>query len=278
MSSFLRLLVFQLFLALLMACKPAATNGLQGYIEGDYTYVSTSASGIIKKLNVDRGAMVKVGDLLYVLDEQPEKDLLSAAYENLKQAEANRDAIKANLAYAKKTFLRDKQLVPKALPQSSLDLSTSNYNAYLAQYAQAESAIAGSLANLAQTKWQWEQKTVQAPVTGVVFDRYYELGEYVDVAKPVFSLLAPQDVKVIFYVREPELKRLHLNDKVSVRCETCDKAYTAQISFISPSAEYTPPVIFSDQTNAKLIYRIEGKFNNEDAFNVHPGQPVNVSL
>ena len=49
------------------------------------------------------------------------------------------------------------------------------------------------------------------------------------------------------------------------------------ISFISPTAEYTPPVIYSNQTNDKLIFRIEAAFKPDIAINFHPGQAVYVN-
>jgi HlyD family secretion protein len=156
--------------------------------------------------------------------------------------------------------------------------STSSYNANLAQLAQADAQIATNMADLARATWTLNQKTVPAPVDGIVFQKYYRLGEYSEAGKPILSILAPEDIKVIFYVREPMLAKINLNDAVSVRCDECKKSYTAHVSFISPRAEYTPPVIFSDQTNAKLIYRIEARFAMDDAYKMHPGQPMMVEL
>jgi HlyD family secretion protein len=35
-------------------------------------------------------------------------------------------------------------------------------------------------------------------------------------------------------------------------------------------------VIYSNETNPKLIYRIEAEFASQDAKRLHPGQPVSV--
>jgi HlyD family secretion protein len=48
------------------------------------------------------------------------------------------------------------------------------------------------------------------------------------------------------------------------------------ISFISPQAEYTPPLIYSETTKAKLVYRIEARPRPEQAPLLNPGQPVEV--
>lgn len=266
-----------LFAVVTAGCSPEPSNQAQGYIEGRYTYMATPVSGVLTQLLVQRGSSVKQGEKLFTLEEQPESDAYQAAVENLKQSVASRDAIIANLAYAKITYQRYKVLVPaNAIQQSALDNAKSTFLATDAQLVQANANIASTSSTLAQAKWTVGQKIVSAPVNGVVFDIYYRLGEYTVANQAILSLLAPSDIKAIFYVNETDLPLLKLGDKVSVRCSSCNQAYTGRISFISPSAEYTPPVIFSEETNDKLIYRIEAEFKPEDAFHMHPGQPVTV--
>jgi HlyD family secretion protein len=59
-----------------------------------------------------------------------------------------------------------------------------------------------------------------------------------------------------------------------VRCDGCAGDVSARISFIAPAAEYTPPVIYSNESRAKLVYRIEAR--PEAVTPLHPGQPVDV--
>jgi HlyD family secretion protein len=47
---------------------------------------------------------------------------------------------------------------------------------------------------------------------------------------------------------------------------------------VSAEAEYTPPVIYSNETRGKLIYMIEAHPTPEDALKLHPGQPLEVRL
>src|SRR5262245_31859589 len=240
--------------AIIAACSRGPTNQAQGYIEGRYTYMASSVSGVLKELLVKRGTQVKQGEKLFVLEEQPEIDAYNAAVENLQQSVAARDAIAANLNYAQVTYERYKILVTKnVIQQAQLDNARAAFEAQTAQLAQANSNIASTTATLRETRWSTEQKVISAPLDAIVFDTYYRVGEYTKASQPIVSLLAPSDIKVIFYVSEPVLRKLKLGDKVSVRCETCSHAYTGKISFISPTAEYTPPVIFSNETNYKLI-------------------------
>lgn len=271
-------LIGSVFVLLIGCSRQPDSKVAQGYVEGKYTYIATSVSGILKQLRVEKGAPVKQGEVLFVLEEQPESDAYQAAQEKLRQSIAARDAIVANLGYAKLTYERYKVLVPQnAIDKARLDNAKSSYDALLAQLSQANANITENKALLAQSKWTKDQKILAAPVNAIVFDTYYREGEYTEANKPILSLLAPTNIKVIFYVPEAVLGGLKLGGHVSIRCDGCTQAYLGSVSFISPSAEYTPPVIYSQETSYKLVYRIEAKVDVKEAFDLHPGQPVSVT-
>ncbi|OGT37863.1 MAG: hypothetical protein A3F12_03475 [Gammaproteobacteria bacterium RIFCSPHIGHO2_12_FULL_38_14] len=266
---------FVILCCLTSACSRHPEQHAQGYIEGRYTYIATPVSGVLEALYVDRGSFVKKGQQLFSLQMQPESDEYDAALENYRASIAARDTVLSNITYAKITFERYKVLVPKrALEQSALDQAQSNYKALLADLDQANANIESTKALLAQAKWTKDQKIVYAPVDGIVFDRFYRLGEYTIANQAILSLLAPRDIKAIFYIPEPDLSRIQLNDEIKIKLD--DQTVLGRISFISPVEEYTPPVIYSTETNYKLIYRIEAVFNASDALKLHPGQPVTV--
>ena len=150
-----------LILLIISGCSRHPSEKSQGYIEGNYTYVATSVSGVMKELFVDRGDTVKKGQPLLTLEAEPESDAYQVAVENLQQAIAARDATAANLAYAKITYERNKVLVPrKALQQSELDRSKANYDATIAQLAQANANIESVKASLASARWTKDQKKI----------------------------------------------------------------------------------------------------------------------
>ena len=73
------------------------------------------------------------------------------------------------------------------------------------------------------------------------------------------SLLPPANVKIRFYVPEPRLASLRLGAPVTVRCDGCAQSVAATMSFIAPQAEYTPPVIYSRENRAKLVFLVEAR-------------------
>ena len=94
--------------------------------------------------------------------------------------------------------------------------------------------------------------------------------------KPVVALLPPQNLKFRFFVPEAVLPEIKYGETVDVACDGCEKGLTANVSFIARSAEYTPPVIYSLEERAKLVYLIEARPDQPEKFRV--GQPVTVTL
>ncbi|KPJ67365.1 MAG: hypothetical protein AMJ43_03625 [Coxiella sp. DG_40] len=315
---FSRKIVFILLIALsVVSCTKTKQAEVQGYIEGRYTYLSSALSGRLEKLVISRGDKVRTSDLIFMLDQQPEADQLKQAQKNLTQVQqvlidlqkgqrqTVLDQIEAQRAQAitvmqldKKTLLRYQKLYTKhAIDKASVDTAQSNYqrdmkkiselNASLAeaksgarenQIKAQQAAVEAAMADLKRAKWALAQKTMCAPISGFVFDTYYHVGEFVPANQPVVSLLAPENIKLIFFISEPMLSKVSLGGKIQFSCDGCKEKTPATISFISSQAEYTPPVIYSEATRDKLVYRVEAKIAPDVAVNFHSGQPVDVYL
>jgi HlyD family secretion protein len=142
----------------------------------------------------------------------------------------------------------------------------------------AEAEAAAARAAVKQADWRLRQKTVAATVGGTVTDTLFVRGEWVPAGSPVVTLLPPANVKVRFFVPEPRLGAVKLGQKVSLACDGCGAPVAAAVTFIAPQAEFTPPVIYSKESRAKLVFLVEARPQPADAAKLHPGQPVDVTL
>ena len=143
-----------------------------------------------------------------------------------------------------------------------------------AELKAAEGDIAAAHAALAQAAWKLEQKSVAAPIAGLVQDTYFVEGEWVPAGRPVVSLLPPGNVKVRFYVPEASLSAIAIGKPVQIGCDGC-KPIAGKVSFVSSQAEYTPPVLYSKESRSKLTFLVEARLEGAA---VRPGQPVDVRL
>src|SRR5579871_7050005 len=106
------LLIVLLLAAALSGCSEKRDPGFQGWVEADMIFVSPDEFGRVTKLNVREGDEVKVGDLLYTVDD------------DLQQADLNQN--KATLANAQQTYDRAASLSKTgAGTQATLDAAVS---------------------------------------------------------------------------------------------------------------------------------------------------------
>lgn len=290
---------------------------MQGYVDAQLAYMSSSKGGKLVDFTLQRGDLVKEGDLLFTLEEEPEKSALALGQQKVKEdtarlANAEKgqrptelEALEAKVTQAqskydlsKIMYQRQKNLVEQqavdqatvdrakqdmdsssgALEEAKANLATGKLGSRIDEIKAAKAQLQQAEADLARLQWEYDQKVVKSSVHGSVFDKYFELGENVAAYKPVLSLLIPEEVKAIFFVSEQELSQLRVGQKIGIICDNCRKDIEATISFISPQAEYTPPVIYSTERRDELVFRVEAKFSEEDAVKMNLGLPIEAKL
>ncbi|MCR9192956.1 MAG: HlyD family efflux transporter periplasmic adaptor subunit [Gammaproteobacteria bacterium] len=308
------LLIIIGFSLALVACHPNKKH-YQGYVEAGTIYLAEPFSGTLKKKHIDRGQQVKKGQLLFELDPNPQAFNLSHADAEMDEAtqvlmDLNKsrrapeiDAIQAQIAQvdaqiklAKLRLSRNKTLFKKrVVAEDALDNAKEHlierqgvkaqYEANLALAklggrlnmiaAQRAKAKASKIDTL-QAKWSLEQKKIYAPVDGVIFDTYYREGEFVAAAKPVASMLARVDTFIEFFVPLRRLHEVEMGQNITYVSASSSQSFPAKIAYISPKAEYVPPLIYSRDNTDKLVFRIKASVpgNNPLIF----GEPVIVTL
>ena len=142
--------------------------------------------------------------------------------------------------------------------------------------AKADEAAASALA--AQKRWQLGKKVVIAPIEGEVSETYYQPGEWVPAGASVASLLPDLRRRVRFFVPQVIVAKLKSGQRIEATCDSCAETIRATIDFISPQAEYTPPVIYSRESREKLVFRVEAVPDVKQAANLRPGLPVDVRV
>jgi HlyD family secretion protein len=267
MKHFLQTIGLVLAAALLGGCAKNSTDNFQGYLEGEYVYVAAPLGGALTNLAVARGEQVKKGQLLFELERQSESAALTMAEKNLAQANAS-------LTLSAATFQRRKEL--RASPSGVI--SAQDLDQAQAQLDADTAQVAAQQAALDKAKWSFDQKQQFAPANAQVHDTLYRQGEFVAAGNPVVALLPPENLKVRFFVPQEVLPQIKVGQTVSITCDGAPRAIKAAINYISTQAEYTPPVIYSRETRANLVFMIEAKISPADAADVRPGQPADVRL
>jgi HlyD family secretion protein len=165
-----------------------------------------------------------------------------------------------------------------AVAQLQASVVTAKLPARTDEIRAAEADARAAREALAQADWKLGQRTTTSPVTGRVNDTYYVTGDWVAAGIPVASLLPPANVKIRFFLPEPSMGRIKPGQTVNFSCDGCGAAMPATVTFISDRAEFTPPVLYSRDNRAKLVFLVEAKPSADVAARLNPGQPVDVVL
>jgi HlyD family secretion protein len=304
---------FLFVIALLAGCESRNDSYWQGYVEGEYVMLASPYAGQLQKLYVRRGEQTAAGKPLFALEQESERAARVEAEQRLNMARARLEnlrvprrtpeiqALRAELKQAEvarelseKNLSREEELVRSgATSRTRYDEARSAFERDEARVAEAqaqlrnaqmplgrederkaaESEVEAAKAALAQATWRLEQKSVAAPVSGLVHETYFVEGEWVPAGRPVAALLPPGNVKVRFYVPAAALSALAAGRAIEVRCDGCPAPLASKVSFVSSQAEYTPPVLYSRESRAKLMFLVEARLEGAA---LRPGQPVDV--
>lgn len=302
---------------LLTSISTNEDNRIPGYMEADLVLVGSEQGGRIASLSVKEGDTVSSGDPVFTLESSEQEASVAAAKSRLAEAEARLadakaatqrpeeiEVLQAALARAEAMLkestlnlervkaLYDKGWVAKAQLDDAVAQHDSNDAAVeeakrrieaakltgrSGQIDAAAASVEAARHALEEAEKNLAKRKVFAPAGGTVEEVYFRPGEVVNAGQAVVSLLPPGNLKVRFYVAEPVRAKLHLDETVSVTCDSCPPDLTAKISFISREAEFTPPVIFSREQRQKLVYLVEAHPGPEAA-KLTAGQPVTVAL
>ncbi len=309
----LLLIVSALFLT---SCSENTDSGaLQGYAEGRQLNLAPRSAGILTALNVKEGDQVEAGAVLFSVDSEraqaqvDEAIAASAAAEaqlqnlqkggrpeEIRAAEETLREAEASYTLAQQTFERTKNLVERGvLSTARLDQDQATLDATRARVTEAQSRleiiqlparsdvieaamreVEARKSAIVRAETELRDRSIAAPAAGRIEIVYRRAGEIAGPSQPVLALLPPDQKRIRFFVPEPILAQVQHGGRVALSCDSCEAGLGGEIVFVSDQAEFTPPVIFSENDRAKLVYLVEALPDDPEKF--LNGQPVDVTL
>jgi HlyD family secretion protein len=286
-----------------------------GYVEGETSLVAPPAAGRLVERPVNRGDRLKKGDRLFAIDPalahadvarteaalaeakaRHENLLTGKRPEELEVTRLQRREVEAQLVLAEQELKRQTELFERNITtRQAFDQATAQVrqlrarasslaaqeraNELAARTPEIEAAAAlinQGTANLAQARKKLEDLSPLAPEDALVENTFYNVGEWVAAGSPVVSLLPPGRIKLRFFVPEEDVARAQPGRAVAFTCDGCPANQKATIVYVSPRAEFTPPVIYSQSARSKLVFLVEARPEAGQA-PLSPGLPISVA-
>jgi len=274
----------------------AARLVLQGNVDIRQAELAFNAAGRIDRMLVHEGDRVAKGQLLAVLDERrlAQAEQLAAAQaeaqrqvvarlhagslpEEIAKARADAAAARVDADNAERSARRLRRLADehfvspqqaddaRALADAAAERLKSAEEALRLvvigprkeDIAAAEATLAANEAALAIARRDLAEASLYAPAAGVIETRVLEPGDMASPQSAVFTLALSEPLWVRAYVRGPDLGRLRLGARAAVRTDSFPgKQYRAWVGFISPTAEFTPKSVETEEVRTQLVYQV----------------------
>ncbi len=296
---------------------PVTELTLSGNIEAHESLVSFRVQGRIAELPIEEGQEVKQGALLARLEDADyrqkvrmdeasvgvrESDLaltlagtreqeIKASQQSMLDAKADLDEKQIDYDRAQKLFAKDEVAAQdRDLAATAFKRAQATYRAAQQRYNEAvegsrKEDIAIARANLTEAQTDLGLSRVdlgytvlRSPYAGVITVREAELGEVVSPGTPIITLADLDHVWLRAYIAETDLGRIRWGQEATITTDTYPgKQYHGRISFISPSAEFTPKSVQTYTERVTLVYRIKIDIDNPN-HELKPGMPADAHI
>ena len=290
---------------------------LYGNVEIRQVLLGFRVSGRVEAVYREEGERVASGDLLSILDPVPYRikrseargvmlqakaalDKLHRGFrtEEVREAAAQRDRVQASLDLAEKDYSRISNLfAQKAVAKSELDRASSQRNALRAELAAAENALAlmregyrkedieaaeaayeAASARFAAAENALSDTELRSPAEGTILTRVTEPGTVVGAGQVVYALALERPVQVRAYIPEPQLGRVRVGMPARIFTDSSPAPIEGTLTFISPTAEFTPKQVQTEDLRTDLVYRARILVEDDRDGRLKNGMPVTVLM
>jgi HlyD family secretion protein len=141
----------------------------------------------------------------------------------------------------------------------------------------ARARVASVDAQIAALDKSLADATVTSPVAGVVTRKLVNAGELIARGTPIVVVTDLDNAWANLFVPEPIIPRVRIGQPATVVTDAGGEGLPGTVTFISPSAEFTPRNVQTAEERSKLVYRIKVSVDNRAGV-LKQGMPVDAEL
>ncbi len=249
---------------------PAFAQG-NGRVEADLVDVASEITGRMAVVHVQEGDLVETGQPLARIDTDSleakldrAKADVAAAESQAEQARAVIDQNAAALEFSQVELERASTLLERGFgSQEQVDSRRSERDTDRAALAAARASLTAAerqadaaRAGVREIANQIEDAQIVAPVRGRVLYRLAEPGEVVGSGAPIMTLVDLSRVYMEIFLPTARAARVGIGAEARISLDGIDLVIPAQVSFVSPEAQFTPETVETQDVRADLMFRV----------------------
>lgn len=284
-----------LALCVVGACRRTPEPHAYGNFEATEVVVSAESAGQLERFVPDEGMWIAAGSIAAVVDTIQlalERRQIEAQHQaaTLREVEVTQRlrAAEAQLEVARRSYQRTRRLFAATaatavqLDQAERELRTlqAEFDALRAQQESVALEAASASARVAQIEERIARSVVRNPHSGTVLTTYVEEGEVVQPGQPLYRIADLDTLDLRAYVAGDQLLQLRVGQPATVRVDAGGGELMpvgGVVTWISPSAEFTPTPIQTRDERADLVYAVRVRVPNPQG-RLKIGMPADVTF
>jgi len=286
------------FILIIIALGSCKNNENQpdawGTFEATEITVSAMANGKILQFNLQEGMLLDSGQLVGFVDTT---DLYLKKLQAIDQRNATaskKSDLLAQIAVQeqnRENILVDKKRVENLLRSGAatqkqmdditgaLSLIDRQIMAIEAQFRGLEDQIRSIGQQIAQLEEAIRNAYIFNPVPGTVLAKFAEPDEVAVFGKPLYKIADLSEMTLRVYVTGAQLPEVVIGQKVTIMYDKNRNENTTTsgiISWVSPTAEFTPKTIQTKEERVNLVYAVKVHVKNDGSMKI--GMPGDIKL
>ncbi|MCK9422255.1 MAG: efflux RND transporter periplasmic adaptor subunit [Bacteroidales bacterium] len=262
-----------------------------GTFEATEVMVSAMATGQILKFDVEEGQVLDSGLMVGVVDTTDLWLKRKQSVETRDATASRKDDVASQIAVQeqnRENILIEKNRVERLLKdgaatQKQMDDINASFNLIEKQIASLKiqfGGIASQVGSIAQQIAQLDQSISRSkiinPIKGTVLTKYAEKDEVATYGKPLYKIADLSEITLRAYVGGSQLPYIRLGSTIDVAYDKDEKTNThiqGIVSWVSPSAEFTPKTIQTKEERVNLVYAVKIRVKNDGSMKIGmPGE------
>lgn len=234
----------------LVSANPSGEYSIAPLLPEKQVVIRSQVAGIVDTYNFENGDAIKKGSPLLAISA---RDYTL----NLNLAKFELDISKSELETQQKQLKRLQTLhKTKSISASDLDNQTRVTN------------ISRDQRNVSNVKYEMARETMnkstpRAPFGGVIVDRSVELGQFISVGDPLYTIADTQQLKARFHLLEEDFTKLKKGQRLNVVVPSTGATMVGSITLLSPSIQTDAPgflvEVTLDNSSATLSAGMESR-------------------
>ncbi|MBW6491124.1 MAG: HlyD family efflux transporter periplasmic adaptor subunit [Lentimicrobium sp.] len=285
MKARIQILILFILATGIVSCKKNKPADAYGNFEAILTTVSAQSAGQILWFKAEEGSILKKGDTIGVIDTAhlylkklqliAQRSAAASKSGNLSAQASVFEQQKRNLEKDRKrieNLLEEQAATPKQMDDviGAMAVIDRQKSAVQSQQVSLTDELKAIDAQIAQVVQSISKCYIINPIEGTVLSRLAEPGEVTVFGKPLYKISDLSVMELRVFISGNMLSSIKTGQKADIFIDGQDEMFkfSGKVTWISPTAEFTPKIIQTRDERVNLVYAVKLKVPNDGSLKI----------